>query len=59
MTKLLKFGNTIFFILAFFWFYFSIYFLFQYINIDYVNLKGSIAKSLVIFVILLFFSILV
>lgn len=56
MTKLLKFGNTIFFILAFFWFYFSIYFLFQYINIDYVNLKGSIAKSLVIFVILLFLA---
>ena len=53
MTRLLKFGNALFFILVFFWCYFSVYFLFQYASIDYTNLKDPIAKMLVIFTIFL------
>lgn len=56
MIKLLKLGNAIFFTLAFFWFYFSIYFLFQYLNIDYTNLSDALAKLLIIFVIFLFLT---
>ena len=52
MKKLLKLGNSIYFSLMVFWLYFSIYFIFQYLNIDYSNLNRSVAKFLVI----LFFS---
>ncbi|MER0122318.1 hypothetical protein ABPH35_02960 [Streptococcus sp. ZJ93] len=53
MEKLLKIGNSIFFVLMAFWTYFSIYFLFQYLNVDYTNLTSSQAKLLIAFTILM------
>lgn len=56
MIRLLKIGNAVFFTLILFWVYFSIYFLFQYLNIDYTNLTKSTAKLLVIFIFFLFLT---
>ncbi|HFI0149478.1 TPA: hypothetical protein ACGO3A_000521 [Streptococcus suis] len=43
MSKILKLGNSLFFIFAGLWLYFSIYFIFQYFNIDYTNLNEALA----------------
>ncbi|HEL1640546.1 glycosyltransferase family 39 protein [Streptococcus suis] len=48
MSKLLKFGNSLFFVFTSLWLYFSIYFIFQYFNIDYTNLTNAIATYLFI-----------
>ncbi|MXQ48023.1 hypothetical protein GRB29_01115 [Streptococcus pneumoniae] len=46
MEKLFKFGNSIYSILMLFWLYFSIYYLFEFLNIDYTSLKSAQAKLL-------------
>ncbi len=48
MKELLKLGNSIFFALAVLWLYFSFYFGFQYLNIDFTNLTRQLANILVI-----------
>lgn len=48
MSKLLKLGNSIFFLFGSLWLYFSIYFMFQYLNIDYTNLTTGRANLLVL-----------
>ncbi len=47
MSKLLKLGNSIFFLFGSLWLYFSVYFLFQYLNIDYTNLTNGRASLLI------------
>ncbi|MEX2785197.1 hypothetical protein AB3331_08405 [Streptococcus sp. H49] len=56
MEKLLKIGNSVFFVLMILWGYFAVYFAFQYLNIDYTDLTDALAKLLIAFVILLFFA---
>ena len=56
MEKLLKIGNSVFFVLMVLWGYFAVYFAFQYLNIDYTHLTDALAKLLVVFVILLFLA---
>ncbi|MGV3055512.1 hypothetical protein [Streptococcus hyovaginalis] len=46
MEKLFKFGNSIYSILMLFWLYFTIYYLFEFLNIDFTNLKSAQAKLL-------------
>lgn len=54
MKKLLNIGNSLFFLFGIFWLYFSIYFLFEYLNIVYIDLKSAMAKLLVITPIIIF-----
>lgn len=49
MEKLLKIGNSIYSILMLFWLYFSVYYLFEFLKIDYTNLKSAQAKLLLLF----------
>lgn len=54
MKKLLNIGNSVFFVFASLWTYFAVYFSFQFLNTDYMNLTRDRAIVLVSMVILLF-----
>lgn len=55
MSKLLKIGNSIFFLFGLFWLYFSVYFIFEYFNILYTNLESAVAKILFVIPFLVIF----
>lgn len=46
MKKLLNIGNSVFFVLTVFWLYFALYFLYQFLSIDFTNLNSFIATFL-------------
>lgn len=54
MKKLLNIGNSLFFVMAVVWLYFVIYFLFQYLNVDYTNITPLLSKLLIASLIILF-----
>lgn len=56
MKQLLKIGNSIFFVLSVFWVYFSIFFLFEFLNFDYTNLTSTNVKFLLLLLPLIFIS---
>lgn len=48
MKKLLNWGNSTFFFLTLLWLFFTIYFTYQYLNVDFTNINVIIANLLII-----------